>query len=535
MKTKLFIYIVVSAIFLSLSGCGTNSNKNTTGSLSGKLVAVNALQDSDYNDTITLQTLLNSKSMRTSNLNDYVDSISDEPVNLENFKEALTNDGEWVKITQEEIDPQSLSEDGNEYVNESENEDENINVNTNDNLIEETGIDEDVNTEYVWVPKVSHEYEGWNPYCDGRWEWSYRGWVWISNYSWGWAPYHYGRWWYSPQYGWVWSPGYRWAPSWVYWCNSGEYTGWHPISPRWHFFEHNGRRHHHHKYNNNGWVFIHNGNFTNPINKTTIVRKENNQVLLKDSKPFVNLKDDGKKVFNPGPQVKDAGKTLKKDNEQYRSTKTVDNGQARKVNVVNTRNNNSTLSKGTKNTEVTKKDRNYNTVKKEKIILPTKNIQNNTVINNPKKIEVNNNKDIKQNTGIKNTTGNKTKETSTKINDNSSTNSNTKKTIENGNNSNTNIKKSENSEPKKNTTPKENNSTKIPKENSSTKIETTPKVNETPKINTTPKENNSVKINTTPKVNETPKINTPKENNTPKVNTTPKSNNSSNEKSKNDK
>ena len=33
-----------------------------------------------------------------------MDSISDEPVNLENFKEALTNDGEWVKITQEEID-----------------------------------------------------------------------------------------------------------------------------------------------------------------------------------------------------------------------------------------------------------------------------------------------------------------------------------------------------------------------------------------------------------------------------------------------
>src|SRR5262245_56129588 len=65
----------------------------------------------------------------------------------------------------------------------------------------------------VWQPAVYHA--GWNPYYDGRWQYTSAGWAWDSAYGWGDIPYHYGTWVLDPVYGWVWVPGYTWAPSWV--------------------------------------------------------------------------------------------------------------------------------------------------------------------------------------------------------------------------------------------------------------------------------------------------------------------------------
>lgn len=87
---------------------------------------------------------------------------------------------------------------------------------------------------YVWYPVgVGAE---WQPYSDGRWEYSDRGWIWVSYEPWGWATYHYGRWVFDQYYGWVWIPGVEWAPSYVTWYDSPGYVGWAPLPPDNNFF-----------------------------------------------------------------------------------------------------------------------------------------------------------------------------------------------------------------------------------------------------------------------------------------------------------
>lgn len=82
---------------------------------------------------------------------------------------------------------------------------------------------------YVWVPGGVDR--GWRPYTRGRWAYTDRGWMWVSNEPFGWATYHYGRWGYSDRVGWFWVPGKRWAPAWVSWRQSDDYLAWAPLPP----------------------------------------------------------------------------------------------------------------------------------------------------------------------------------------------------------------------------------------------------------------------------------------------------------------
>lgn len=57
----------------------------------------------------------------------------------------------------------------------------------------------------VWIP--SQVAPDWEPYRDGRWQWTaYWGWSWVDDMPWGFAPFHYGRWvmWRGR---WCWTPG----------------------------------------------------------------------------------------------------------------------------------------------------------------------------------------------------------------------------------------------------------------------------------------------------------------------------------------
>jgi hypothetical protein len=83
---------------------------------------------------------------------------------------------------------------------------------------------------YVWQPDVASSRE-WRPYSDGRWAYTDRGWTWVSNEDFGWATYHYGRWVHRSDSGWIWIPGDEWAPAWVSWRESDEYSGWAPLPP----------------------------------------------------------------------------------------------------------------------------------------------------------------------------------------------------------------------------------------------------------------------------------------------------------------
>ena len=90
---------------------------------------------------------------------------------------------------------------------------------------------------FVWYPHVD---AGWQPYSNGRWEWTPYGWTWVPYERWGWAPFHYGRWGFSDYGGWYWMPGQVWGPAWVSWAVGGGYVGWCPLGrhdqpvERWH-------------------------------------------------------------------------------------------------------------------------------------------------------------------------------------------------------------------------------------------------------------------------------------------------------------
>ena len=78
----------------------------------------------------------------------------------------------------------------------------------------------------VWRPSVD---AGWQPYVNGRWDWSSYGWAWVAGEPWGWATSHYGRWGYAGGIGWYWIPGSVWAPAWVSWAVGNDYVGWCPL------------------------------------------------------------------------------------------------------------------------------------------------------------------------------------------------------------------------------------------------------------------------------------------------------------------
>jgi hypothetical protein len=79
---------------------------------------------------------------------------------------------------------------------------------------------------HVWRPVAAYD---WQPYADGQWVWSDRGWVWVTDEPYGWVVYHYGFWTNEPGPGWVWTPGYDWSPARVRWIVTDDYCGWAPL------------------------------------------------------------------------------------------------------------------------------------------------------------------------------------------------------------------------------------------------------------------------------------------------------------------
>jgi hypothetical protein len=80
----------------------------------------------------------------------------------------------------------------------------------------------------VWCPYVD---ASWEPFYDGRWIWTSRGWGWDSYEPFGELVYHYGYWYYDFDIGWFWVPGDEWSPARVQWYTYGNYCGWAPLPP----------------------------------------------------------------------------------------------------------------------------------------------------------------------------------------------------------------------------------------------------------------------------------------------------------------
>ncbi|HMQ69892.1 MAG TPA: hypothetical protein PKA90_02245 [Ignavibacteria bacterium] len=177
--------------------------------------------------------------------------------------DSLSKDGEWVEIDKSEF-LQEITEGTGEILDFDESS-------ATTKII------------YVWRPYAVDNY--WNPYYNGNWVFTNFGWVWSSYYSWGWAPYNYGRWYCSINYGWVWFPGNYWAPNYVTWRSCGNYVGWYPTCPR---FRWRGRgthvyTNHLYAYNPQNWVFVNTQDFSKKIDRSVIVKSEDNSKLLKNS------------------------------------------------------------------------------------------------------------------------------------------------------------------------------------------------------------------------------------------------------------
>lgn len=201
---------------------------------------------------------------------------NDSTFTIETMKSELQNDGEWIKVTPAEVDPEGITDGSG-------------------------GFDPDINTDYVWRPHGTPA--GWSPYTNGYWRYSNCGWMWVSYYHWGWRPYHYGRWWWSPIYGWVWSPGYVFAPAWVVWMYNDDYCGWYPISPRvrCHAYEYHC---YNMRYRVRHWNFCHKRDFYDPLTPPiVIVDPVGNNTIIKSSVFNGNVTATVKGVVNEGPSV----------------------------------------------------------------------------------------------------------------------------------------------------------------------------------------------------------------------------------------
>ena len=163
---------------------------------------------------------------------------NDSVFTIEGVQEELKNDGEWIKVSKDEIDPDAVTD-------------------------RSGGFDEEINTDYVWRP--SNVEEGWSPYSNGYWVYTNCSWMWVSYYDWGWRTCHYGRWWWSDRWGWVWSPGFVFAPAWVVWMYNDGYCGWYPISPWVRCYDYHEYRCHHMRYKGRCWTFVEIRHFADPI------------------------------------------------------------------------------------------------------------------------------------------------------------------------------------------------------------------------------------------------------------------------------
>lgn len=290
---------------------------------------------------------------------------NDSTFTIEGVQEELSKDGEWIKVTEAEVDPNGVTE--------------------------SEGFDDEINREWVWRPKNMEP--DWNPYTYGYWEFTNCGWMWVSYYSWGWRTSHYGRWWWSEYYGWVWSPGYVWAPAWVVWMYNDGYCGWYPISPRIRYHHHYGYRCHRMRYHVKHWRFCHKRDFADPLHPPVlVVDPGQNPVIVSTSQFSGRVKVTKTGINTEGPEVKDienaTGKTFDQKNvTKFNNIKIIEDKQGPNSRVKKTDDNNSSIR--TDKQDGNGNNRNGNgTDRNDKYTPPTdNNDKQNDKKNNDRKVE----------------------------------------------------------------------------------------------------------------------------------------------------
>jgi hypothetical protein len=539
MKTKIVISSLLTVVFLvAFSSCNITKKAGTNSAFGSRVIQSDDSNSSDLTDETILNNSINNNSQGMSvgnseyynpeNIGDNLGSKTDgtiednsgyteeeilndnpnsdgEDVNLDTFENTLASDGQFINVSQDEIDP-----------------DNNVSLET-------ANVDEDIYTNVIWVPSSNYVYAGWNPYTNGRWVWTRYGWTWVSHYRWG-RTYHYGRWWYSSRYGWVWSPGRRWAPAWVVWGHHRNYEGWHPISPRIHIkrkgivspvMPHNQQ---------NGWVIVKKNDFTKTVNSNTIIPNTKKSDIIKNSTTSITLKQDGKRLFNENPNINKKEIVLVNKNENNTVVPVTTKQKPNNTNSVitqspnNKQNINTTINNKKNNTEVLNKEKETQrkvTVYKNSTVT---SVPISTTRETPKKVTEN------SNNGTLSTNQNNSRNSTTNVNKNNRT-----VNVNKSNNENKTVVKETQKktvETKPITVEKNVNNNNSRNNNNVTKTYTP--TNTTPQVNTSKpveKTNNPVKtentnrtVNTTPKIEQSPKVKTEPKNDSPQKNITKKGN-----------
>jgi probable HAF family extracellular repeat protein len=156
---------------------------------------------------------------------------------------------------------------------------------------------------YCFRPRVS---EDWQPYRNGHWVWTDRGWYWDSNERFGWATYHYGRWVHIGGTGWCWVPGTQWAPAWVSWRESNEYVGWAPLPPEADVSVHQSISSWSDSYYGVGpaaYAFISYSHWREPSYARYIERPERNVQIISQTRNVTNIVTNNNVINNFGPPV----------------------------------------------------------------------------------------------------------------------------------------------------------------------------------------------------------------------------------------
>src|SRR5262249_15219379 len=174
---------------------------------------------------------------------------------------------------------------------------------------------------YVWQPNVAVSTSSWQPYTDGHWVRTDRGWCWVSNEDFGWATYHYGRWIRVAGAGWVWVPGDEWAPAWVSWrhTDDDDYVGWAPLPPEASVTVDVGVHSWCDSYYDIGpaaFAFIRIGDFARPSYREFVVPSQQNVTIINRTQNITNIVYNNNVIYNYGPQYERISQFVQRQGQQ---------------------------------------------------------------------------------------------------------------------------------------------------------------------------------------------------------------------------
>jgi probable HAF family extracellular repeat protein len=173
---------------------------------------------------------------------------------------------------------------------------------------------------YAFRPDAPND---WQPYQDGHWIWTDRGWYWNSNETFGWATYHYGRWVSIQGIGWCWVPGHEWAPAWVSWRQSDAYVGWAPLPPEAEISGHASISSWADSYYDIGpsaYVFIRYAHWFAPSYRRYCEPRVRNVRIINRTKNVTNIVYNNTVINNYGPRVQNVSAKTKRDIQEAKLT-----------------------------------------------------------------------------------------------------------------------------------------------------------------------------------------------------------------------